>query len=296
MGRRVVLVVNRRKADAGRAEEAVRGAMREHGAELVETIDSDSGHDESPPPREPFDLIVVLGGDGTLLGSARRFETGAYADVPLIGINIGKVGFLSQLELEGLPGISAALFGVGELPVRTLPRLLARVHAEDGGVRETVTAINDVVVSAGPPFRMIGFNLLLGGSDGPSVSGDGLIASTPVGSTAYNVAAGGPIVTPGVDAYTLTPIAAHSLSFRPIVMPGEVETELSLDSVNEGTTLVADGQVHVPLRAGDRVVWSMRGPGAQFVALDGPPYREDYWVTLRRKMRWAERPARRGEG
>ncbi|MFG0304952.1 MAG: NAD(+)/NADH kinase [Phycisphaerales bacterium JB040] len=293
MGRRVVLVVNRRKADAGRAEAAVLSEMRSRGAELVATIDSDSGHEERPAPGEAFDLVVVLGGDGTLLGSARRFHAGGRGDVPLIGINIGKVGFLSQLELDGLAGIAGRLFGDGELPVRTLPRLEARVHDRGASeARAVLSALNDVVVSAGPPFRMIGFGLLLGGSDGPSVSGDGLIASTPVGSTAYNVAAGGPIVAPGVDAYTLTPIAAHSLSFRPIVVPGGVETELSLETVNAGTTLVADGQVPVGLRAGDRVTVSMRGSPARFVVLDG----EDYWVTLRRKMRWAERPARRGEG
>lgn len=290
MGRRVVLVVNRRKSDAARAQREV-SAMIEQRGEIVAVFDSDS---EDPIPRRGFDLVVVLGGDGTLLATARRFEP---SDAPLIGINIGKVGFLAHLELEAVGPLAGELFGDGPLPTRTMPRLTARVYSGDSPEpRFEISALNDVVVTAGPPFRMISYDLRIDGIAGPSVSGDGLVVSTPAGSTAYNVAAGGPIVAPGVDAYTLTPIAAHSLSFRPIVVPGGTETELRLSVVNAGehggTTLVADGQVYEPLAEGDRIVMSSRGREARFVSLDG----QDYWTTLRQKMRWAQRPARRGEG
>lgn len=289
MGRRVVLVVNRRKTDAARAELEVSAMIERHG-EIVATLGSESAE---PIPQGGFDLVVVLGGDGTLLATSRRFEQ---CDAPLIGINIGKVGFLAQLELDGVAPLASKLFGSEPLPTQAMPRLAAAVYAGDEAApRFTISALNDVVVTAGPPFRMISYDLRIDGVEGPSVSGDGLVVSTPAGSTAYNVAAGGPIVAPGVDAYTLTPIAAHSLSFRPIVVPGSIETELRLTVVNSGahggTTLVADGQVHESLAEGDRIVASARGREARFVSLDG----QDYWTTLRQKMRWAQRPVRRGE-
>ncbi|MFT5423093.1 MAG: NAD+ kinase [Phycisphaerales bacterium] len=290
MGRRVVLVVNQRKTDAARAQREVSAMIERHG-EIVATLGSET---DEPIPQGGYDLVVVLGGDGTLLATARRFEL---SDAPLIGINIGKVGFLAHLELEAVGPLAGELFGDTALPTRPMPRLTARVHSGDSPEpRFSISALNDVVVTAGPPFRMISYDLRIDGIAGPSVSGDGLVVSTPAGSTAYNVAAGGPIVAPGVDAYTLTPIAAHSLSFRPIVVPGGTETQLLLSQVNAdahgGTTLVADGQVHEPLAVGDRIVISARGREARFVSLDG----QDYWTTLRQKMRWAQRPARRGEG
>jgi NAD+ kinase len=132
--------------------------------------------------------------------------------------------------------------------------------------------------------------------DGPTVSGDGLIVSTPTGSTAYNVAAGGPIVAPDVPALVITPIAAHSLSFRPIVVSADARIELTMLRVNRGgtfasagTMLVLDGQVGAPLSEGDRVVVSLDSRPVRFVR--NP--RGGYWNTLTEKMRWAEAPRTR---
>jgi NAD+ kinase len=137
---------------------------------------------------------------------------------------------------------------------------------------------------------MISIAMRIDGAEGPTVSGDGIIVSTPTGSTAYNVSAGGPIVAPEVDAMVITPIAAHSLSFRPIVVGAGSRIELEMLQVNAqdgtGTSLVLDGQVRSPLRRGDRVLIARDGPEVRFVR--NP--RAGYWSTLIDKMQWAVPP------
>jgi NAD+ kinase len=286
----VLVIVNRRKPDAEHALRHVVDLIERHGT-LVGVLDAESPDGRVPSPGG-VDLIAVLGGDGTLLGAARRH--GAMGR-PLVGINIGRVGFLAAYELDRVEGAAADLFGTAPLHERSLPELSVAVH--NAGVpqpRATETALNEFVVTAGPPYRMITLRLLIDGHDGPLVSGDGLIVSTPTGSTAYSLSAGGPIVAPGVDAVVLTPIAAHTLSFRPIVVPMASTVEVSVESVNAteeaGTTLVADGQVHHRLREGDRLVFRAGPSRARFVV---DPL-QSYWDTLQGKMRWAIPPKRRG--
>jgi NAD+ kinase len=155
-------------------------------------------------------------------------------------------------------------------------------------------ALNDAVVTAGPPYRMITICLRIDDQDGPAATGDGLIVSTAVGSTAYNVSAGGPILHPVVDAMVITPIAAHSLSFRPIVVPAGAEIELIAEDVNDdgrggGTTLVLDGQNSARLSRGDRIVIRRHDVPVQFVR--NPD--SQYWATLINKMHWALPPRMR---
>src|SRR5690606_3624345 len=181
------------------------------------------------------------------------------------------------------------LFGGGPLDTRGVLVIELEVRRANRIVHRDVE-INELVITAGPPFRMIDLALSIDGHEGPGVGGDGLIVSTPTGSTAHNVSAGGPILEPHVDALVITPLAAHSLSFRPIVVDGAAEIAIDAIRINDadsaGTTLVADGQRQVRLQAGDRVIARRRAQPVRFVT--NPD--SNYWRTLIDKMRWAEPP------
>ncbi len=293
MPRSVLLLVNRDKPDAANAAGEVRALIERHGRLIAEL---DGGDGEPLTNAKGADLIVVLGGDGTLLSQARRC---ADLDVPLLGVNLGKLGFLAEFDLASLREQAATLFA-GTPVTHEVRMLRAEVFEERSKApRFSDTALNEVVVTAGPPYRMISMALSIDGAPGPTVSGDGLIVSTPTGSTAYNVSAGGPIVAPGTDAMVITPIAAHSLAFRPIVVPGSSRVEFTMLRVNQtfgqderrqgpgrGTTLVLDGGVTSPLDQGERVVVTRDERPLRFVR--NP--RGSYWATLIDKLQWAAPP------
>jgi NAD+ kinase len=288
MPRSALLVVNARKPRAVAASDEVRSLIERHGS-LVGQVDSAGLADfiGAGKAGEP-DLIVVLGGDGTIL-SASRATLGLSA--PLLGINTGKVGFMAGYELGAFRRDAAGLLeGSSDLVINEHRTLDGRVVGADGAERYRATAVNELVVTAGPPYRMITLDLRIDGEAGPTVSGDGLILSTPLGSTAYNISAGGPIVAPGVDASVITPIAAHSLSFRPIVLHAGVPVDILVRSVNAteeaGTTLLVDGQGHHRLGEGDTVRIRL---GARTVRFVSDP-RVSYWRTLLGKMHWASTP------
>jgi NAD+ kinase len=290
MGRSVLLLVNHDKPDAVAALADVRSLVARHGGRVV-------GEDEAlvggrAPEARGAELLVVLGGDGTLLSQARRW---ADADLPLLGVNFGKLGFLAEYDMAALRRQAAMVFGGASLPERRLRMLRAEVFSLGATTpRFAGSALNECVITAGPPFRMITLALKFGGEDGPTVSGDGLIVSTPTGSTAYNVSAGGPIVDPDADVFVITPIAAHSLSFRPTVLPASARVEMGMLRVNRGeggkdchgTTLVLDGQLTTPLADGERVVVAGDGRSVRFIRNPAG----NYWRTLIDKMNWAARP------
>ncbi len=288
MGRAVLLLVNRGKPGAEDAEARVSALIRAHGS-LVDAREAMS--DESPRDCADVELIVVLGGDGTLMTAAGRY---ARCGRPILGVNIGRVGFMAEFDLDSIERHAASLFGGGALDTRRAPMLDARIVDERGAELDSLSAVNDFVVTAGPPFRMITLEILIDGQAGPMVSGDGLVLSTPMGSTAYNVSAGGPIVAPGVPATVITPIAAHSLSFRPIVVGHGHEIEIRMLDVNHengsGTELVIDGRGRRRLHSGQRVL--VRGGGTEIQFVSDPDV--SYWQTLMRKMGWAAPPRGRG--
>lgn len=281
-GRAVALFVNRAKPDAGAAADRLAPLIERHGR-LSAVVDAPDGvHDTSGT-----DLVVALGGDGTLLAAAQAFPR-----VPLLGVNLGKLGFMAAFDLETVCDRSAELFGQAPLDMHRTS-ILRAVITSGGRRREAGWALNDFAIAAGPPYRMIVLDLRIDGASGPTIMGDGMILSTPLGSTAYSVAAGGPIVAPSVPSMALTPIAAHSLSFRPIVLPESVSVEVAVRRANSderddshGTTLVGDGLARQRLREGDRVRLDCE-PGA--VGLVVNPEAE-YWSTLMRKMNWASNP------
>lgn len=294
MARSVLLLVNRTKPRVCDALGEIRDLLERHGtvAGELDTI--------GPPLTDDHgaDMIMVLGGDGTLLAQARRCVD---LGLPMIGVNLGTLGFLAEFDLDALKRQAPSLLGDGELELTERLLIEADVVGADGAVAFSGLALNDAVITAGPPFRMIEIALRVDGEESATLNGDGVIVSTPVGSTGYSVSAGGPIVAPSVDAISITPIAAHSLSFRPIVVPSASTIELDLRRANraggngaleggEGTTLVLDGQVLLPLEEGCRVVIRRHGRVARLVH-----NREtSYWATLMRKMHWAAAPGEHG--
>jgi NAD+ kinase len=241
--------------------------------------------DEPLPAGLGFDLAFVVGGDGTLIGQTRRL---AAHGKPIVGINAGRLGFLAEFDAEDL-GKHAALVFAATPPLRERMLLSVDVTHADGRTTSGV-AINDAVLTAGAPHRMIDMVLSVDDDEqGVEITGDGVIVATPTGSTAYSASAGGPIVHPDVAGITITPICAQSLAFRPVVVSAGETITLSMRRVNEGTCVVLDGQLQMPLRAGDRVRVRQHGRKALFVS--NPSNR--YWDALRAKMRWAAPPSYR---
>lgn len=247
------------------------------------------GIDDGPLPADiEGDLAIAIGGDGTLISQARRLvETG----LPLVGVNIGRLGFLAEFDVDDLVEQADAIFRP-DPPVREHMMLHARVLNEKGDVILEDIAVNDCVISNGEPFKMIELSIDIDGVEGPVLTGDGVIISTPIGSTAYNVSAGGPIVHRGVDAMIITPLAAHSLAFRPIVVHSRNELQIRLNRTIPGTVLVNDGNVSAKLHAGQVVVIRRHEVKARII--DNPA--TSYWHILMEKMRWAAPPTYRDRG
>ena len=231
------------------------------------------------------DLVVVLGGDGTLLSVADRIGD-AGGSTPILGINFGRIGFLTEVTLSELvPALESALAGTAVVHERAM---LHGTLRRDGGVLARQVVLNDVVITRGLISRLIHLAVHIDDLFITNVRADGLIIASPTGSTAYNLAAGGPIVHPDVDALLLTPIAPHSFANRPIVVPGR--SVLSVRSAAGGTTtgevfVSFDGQTGVPMEAGDELIVTR---AAHPLRLLGSPTRS-YYDTLREKLRWGER-------
>ena len=306
MGRAVILLINRAKAEVVEALPEIRAIIQRGGGRIA--FELDTRLNEPPPPVDGAELIMVLGGDGTLITQAVRCLP---LGLPMLGVNLGKLGFLAEYDLESLRAQARDLFG-GAAPLAMLERAIMAVHVERGAAAPQgaepaagagpALALNDAVITAGPPFRMISIGLSIDQQPGPVVRGDGLIVSTPLGSTAYNASAGGPIVAPDARVLTITPIAVQSLAFRPVVVAGESAITIHLGRVNHadaecadhspdgGTALIIDGQLHGRLYQDDRVHVKLDRRTLHLVR--NP--RSNYWRTLLHKMKWAESPVAGG--
>ncbi len=302
MGRSVLLLVNRDKPEVLSELPEIRALIAKHG-QLVAEHDA-NGSTITPQQAHGADLIMVLGGDGTLMGQSRRC---VHLGLPMLGVNLGKLGFMAEFDLPALREQGADVLGGKPLLVQDRPML--RVSVSPGEAQHAASvvdvqqvartlALNDVVIAAGPPYRMVTIGIRIGGVDGPTVTGDGLIVSTPIGSTAYNASAGGAIISPDVPAMALTPLAAQSLAFRPVVVNAETTIELTLlranddpklEGISGGTSVVLDGQVAWRLHAGQTVAIRKHTQPVRFVR--NP--KSSYWTTLITKMRWGAPPATR---
>ena len=296
MSRSVLLLVNRSKPNVLDALDEVRSILTRH-SDIVAELDTE---DDAPiDDAKGAGLIMVLGGDGTLLSQARRT---VHLGLPMVGVNFGHLGFLAEYDLDSLRTQAEYLLSGDSLECRNRLMLSVTVcSSDDSKPRFSGVALNDCAITAGPPFRMIQMHLSLDGVSGPHIKGDGVIVSTPTGSTAYSVSAGGPIISPSVEAIAITPIAAHSLGFRPLVVAGKTQITMAMLRANsstnctdedvEGTTLVLDGQVMHPIRTGDTLRFSRHERPLRLVR--NP--KRSYWSTLMHKMLWAAQPGQNGE-
>lgn len=227
------------------------------------------------------DYAVVFGGDGTILGAARQL---CQTKVPVIGVNVGKLGFLAEFSIQELQDQFERIF-LGEALIEKRMIVHCAVRRGDEDVFSS-TAVNDVVITAGAPFSMIEMKLSVEKQQLVVCIGDGIILSTPTGSTAYNLSAGGPIVSPRLSALVITPICPHSLSFRPIVINADSTVTIDMIRMNDQTTLLLDGQVQAELDPDD--VIEIQKHEGQFLVVNNPM--RTHWETLASKLNWAEKP------
>jgi NAD+ kinase len=229
------------------------------------------------------DLLVVLGGDGTLLSVADCVASGG-RDVPILGVNFGSLGFLTEATLPELyPSLEAALGGSTRVEARMM---LRAATLRDGQTLPERLALNDVVVNKTARARMTDLSVFVGDEFVTRVKADGLIVATPTGSTAYNLAAGGPIVQPAIDALVLTPIAPHMLTNRPIVIPSTSLVRVQPQMTERDELYVTfDGQTGYELRAGDEVQIRCADRRVRILR----PSSRTYFDVLRQKLKWNER-------
>ncbi len=230
------------------------------------------------------DLMVVLGGDGTLLAMADRIAQ-VGRDIPILGVNFGSLGFLTEIRIDELfPSLEAVVDGKAIYDERLMLSATATLR---GKPEETRVALNDVVFTKGALSRMIELSVSVSGRFVTRVKADGLIIASATGSTAYNLAAGGPIVHPSVDALVLTPIAPHTLTNRPVVIPGDAEVEVHPEALDESEDVFVtyDGQYGYPVHQGDVIRVKK---AAQVLRLVKAPSR-GYFELLREKLKWGER-------
>jgi NAD+ kinase len=289
---RLFIVANTAKPLVAQALDQLRDWLANHPRGRLVGVETDRQQDLS---RVDADLVLILGGDGTLLSVARRLRG---RQIPLMGVNFGRLGFLSNFTPGNFLSFLDRHLDGQPLPARPRQMLEASVvpagvpcTAADCGEVETVrrfvaTALNDAVVTAGPPFHMIELEIAADGEAGVRYFGDGVIVSTSSGSTAYNVSAGGPIINPDVEAFCITPICPHSLSFRPVVISSRSTVVIEGVRVNTGTTLFCDGQASTQLAAGDRVI--VRRSPHDVLLIEEPTAHQ--WRSLAEKLHWGATP------
>ena len=227
------------------------------------------------------DYAVVFGGDGTILGAARQLcET----MVPVIGVNVGKLGFLAEFSVQELIDQFDRI-NKGDVLIEKRMILHCNILRQEKVIFES-TAVNDAVITAGDPFNMVEMKLAVEQQKLAVCCSDGIIVSTPTGSTAYNMSAGGPILSANLSAIVITPLCPHSLSFRPIVINAENTLDIQMARLNEQTTLLLDGQTRQGLKLGDVV--RIRKHTGQFLVVHNPLRTQ--WDTLAGKLNWAEKP------
>ncbi len=241
-------------------------------AELLPGVDSE-------PLEDVFaasDVMMVLGGDGTMLSAVRAMHG---RSKPLIGVNIGSLGFMTSVAEEDL---SSALRCLRDETFVVSERTVAESVVTHAGASETHCALNDVVITSGPSSRITTLDVTIGDDAVTSYVCDGLIVSTPTGSTGHSLSAGGPILTPETRAFVISPICPHTLSSRPLVVPDTSEIRICLAGQSKEALLSVDGQIGLTIGSGDAVVVRRCEQRVRFLHL--PDY--DYFEVLRRKLRW----------
>ncbi len=226
------------------------------------------------------DLLIVLGGDGTLLSVARL---SGVESIPVLGINLGGLGFLTEISKEEtFPVLEKILAGDFETEQRLM---LKATILRRGEIIGESTVLNDIVINKGVLARIIDMETHIDGAYLTTFKADGLILATPTGSTAYSLAAGGPIVYPSLNSIIVNPICPHTITNRPLVVPDTATVKIILKTADQNVHITLDGQVGMPLQGGD-VVEAHKAPG--HIQLIRSPYKT-YFELLRNKLRWGER-------
>jgi NAD+ kinase len=275
--RKVVIFGNPRRRNASEAVER----FIEFADKKIEIIGNCFGDSCGIDVLRQADYAVVFGGDGTILSAARDL---CEADVPVVGVNVGRLGFLAEFSIEELIEQFSQIFS-GELKIEKRMILSCNITRNGEEVFKG-KAVNEMSISAGHPFRMVEFKMSIKDQPLAGCAGDGLVISTPTGSTAYNLSAGGPILAGDLSAVVVTPLCPHSLSFRPIVIDADNEVSIDMHHVNEHTTVTLDGHISHKVERGD-VVKVHKHQGS-FMVVNNPV--RTLWDTLASKLNWAEMP------
>jgi len=246
---------------------------------LAEQIGQVNGYSEEEIP-ELVDLIIVLGGDGTLISVARLIGT---RNVPIVGVNLGRLGFLTEITCDELPEMLERLIS-GDYQVSDRMMLDAFIH-RNGKVVGQFTVVNDIVINKGALARIIDMETYVDSRYLTTYKADGLIVSTPTGSTGYNLAAGGPIIYPDINSLLISPICPHMLTNRPIMVWSRSVIEINVKFEDDVVFFTADGQVGRKLLPGDRV--EVRRSESRTRLVSSPS--KDYFEILRTKLSWGER-------
>ena len=261
--------------------------------ELSDFLDQQEGVDvvavavtedlQDVPPEA--DLVVVLGGDGAILRACRQL---ASTQRPILGVNLGHLGFLADLSVEefrqNLPAIRDREYRV------TQHLMFECHHVTSDGNTERITGLNEVALWAGASLRMLDIRLEIDGEEVTTFSGDGVIISSPVGSTAHSLSAGGPILRQDLQAFVVTPLNPHTLNNRPLVDRADRRYTLTMDEVPEGVTLVVDGQIRRPFAEGDAIHVVQSQQSFQLARIPG----HSYYSALRNKLGWSGQVRGRG--
>lgn len=227
------------------------------------------------------DIAFTFGGDGTLLSAASHLSS---LGIPVVGVNAGRLGFLAEFSIEEIKTFFDAVLE-RKLPIEKRMLLQCKVYS-DGCEKFDRLAVNEVAVMAGKPFRMIELLIEVEGEFLADPRSDGLIISTPTGSTAYNLSAGGPILSSALEAMVITPVSCQSLSFRPVVIPPEYRVCIIPVKINRGTWVTLDGQASCSIKKHDYI--EVTRAKSTFSVVSNP--NRTYWSTLSDKLHWAKKP------
>jgi NAD+ kinase len=280
---RLLVLGNANKPRVREEAERLLPFLRQH-AEVV-VFDLHQAQDLS---KVEADVALVLGGDGAILRAARQM---GYRQKPVLGINLGKLGFLADLNAQDLCDCFPEVL---QGNYRVTQHLMFECQVESPSAPEhnrTFLGLNEIAIQAGPPFNLIDLDLAIDDEPVTRFTGDGLILSTPIGSTAHNLSAGGPILGQELSAFVITPICPHALTSRPVVDSADKTYTISIGRADVGTSLVVDGQEIVPLADHDRI--TVRRAPVTFGLVKVPG--RSYFQTLRDKLRWGTPPNYRKE-
>lgn len=270
---------------AGESLKKISGWLKDRGIEVYMDKDTsgvigEKSHYKRAEIPSLAGLIIVLGGDGTLLSVARLIEE---RDVPILGVNLGSLGFLTEIGMDELYPVLENVIR-GDFTVENRIMLDVFIYRE-GKMVANYCALNDVVINRGTLARIVYLEIKINGLYVTTYRSDGLIIATPTGSTAYSLAAGGPIVYPTMNALILSPICPHTLTNRPIVIPDDVKIEINLITPDEDALATLDGQVGYSLNYRDSIEVKKAKNTIKLIQSPG----KNYYEVLRKKLKWGER-------